>query len=72
MSLTTLQTVYADGVAVAQAIALVLGSLSILCTGLAHLPFLPARTAEFFARIGLATKKFSVNKRPPGDPEGPK
>jgi hypothetical protein len=49
----------------------VVGSLSILFTALSHFPF-PARTAELFARLGLATAKFSVNKRPPGDPEGPK
>jgi hypothetical protein len=52
--------------------AAVVGSLSILFTALSHFPSLPPRTAELFARLGLATAKFSVNKRPPGDPEGPK
>ncbi len=48
---------------------LALGSLSALCTALSHIP-LPAslnRVSEFFARVGLATAKFSVNKRP-GEP----
>jgi hypothetical protein len=63
-TLQLLQEIAKDGVAV-------LGSLSILFTALSHLPF-PARTAEFFARLGFATAKFSVNKRPAGDPEGPK
>ncbi len=64
MTLDTLKTIYADGVVVAHACAVALGALSILCTALAHLPKSPARTAEFFARIGLATSRFSVNKRP--------
>lgn len=54
--LQLLQEIAKDG-------AEVLGALSVLATALSHLP-LPARTAEFFARIGLATGKFSVNKRP--------
>jgi hypothetical protein len=44
----------------------VLGALSAFCTALSHVP-LPAswtRVSEFFARVGLATAKFSVNKRP--------
>jgi hypothetical protein len=50
----------------------VLGALSLLFTALSHLPWFPPRVLELFARLGLATSKFSVNKRPPGDPEGPK
>jgi hypothetical protein len=48
---------------IAQDATAVLGTVSLLATALSHLP-LPARAAEFFARIGLATAKFSVNKRP--------
>lgn len=62
-TLQLIQEIAKDGAAV-------LGSLSLLFTALSHFPF-PARTAEFFARVGLATAKFSVNKRPEGDPAGP-
>lgn len=48
----------------------VIGSLSLLFTALSHLP-LPARSAEFFARLGLTTAKFSVNKRPTEGPVAP-
>ncbi len=47
-----------------------LGALSVLCTALSHIP-LPkrlARVSEFFARVGMATAKFSVNKRSAPDP----
>lgn len=48
----------------------VIGALSLLFTALSHLP-LPARSTEFFARLGLTTAKFSVNKRPPSGPVEP-
>ena len=44
--------------------ATVLGALSALCTALSHVPGVPARLSELFARIGLSTAKFSVNRRP--------
>ena len=47
---------------IAQDGAALLGAVSLLSTALSHLP-LPARVSEFFARVGLATAKFSVNKR---------
>ena len=46
---------------IAQEGAIVLGAVSTLSTLLAHLP-LPAKAAEFFARIGVATSKFKVEK----------
>lgn len=49
---------------VAAAGATLLGAASALATVLAHLPFLPVRMQQFFARVGLATSRFSVNKRP--------
>jgi hypothetical protein len=58
--------------AVAAAGAMLLGTVSALATLLSHVPKLPARLSEFFARLGVATSKYTVNKRPPGDPEGPK
>lgn len=58
--------------AVVAAGAMLLGAVSGLATILSHIPKLPPRVSEFFARLGVATKKFTVNKRPPGDPEGPK
>ena len=61
--LVTFQEIAKDGAAV-------LGSLSLLCTALSHLPF-PARTAEFFARLGLSTAKYSVNLRPTAGPVAP-
>jgi len=41
-----------------------LGALSLISTVLAHLPFMPPKAAELFARFGVATQKFSVNQRP--------
>jgi len=40
-----------------------LGALSLISTVLAHLPFMPPKAAELFARFGVATQKFSVNQR---------
>lgn len=58
MTLETIKQIAQDGAAV-------LGAVSIFATALSHVP-LPkswARVSEFFARVGLATAKFSVNKR---------
>lgn len=44
--------------------AALVGALSVVSTVLAHLPFMPAKVAELFARFGIATQKFSVNQRP--------
>lgn len=52
--------------------AAVLGSLGALATVVAHLPNLPARWAEFFARFASYTSQsFSVNKREPQKPDAP-
>ena len=67
----TFQEIAKSAEAVAAAGAMLLGAVSGLATLLSHVPRVPARMAEFFARLGVATKKFSVNKRPAGDPEGP-
>lgn len=52
-------------------VAAVLGTLGALAAALAHLPFMPPRWAETFARFAsYASQKFSVNQRepnPPGD-----
>lgn len=64
MNIETLKTLYASAVVVGKAGAVMLGSLSALCTLLAHLPKVPVRAQQFFARVGLATSRFSVNKRP--------
>ncbi len=44
--------------------AAIVGALGTISTILAHLPFMPPKYAEFFARFGLATQKFTVNQRP--------
>jgi hypothetical protein len=41
----------------------IIGSLGVLSTAISHLPFLPARTAAFFARFGMTTGKFLVAKK---------
>lgn len=64
--MTTLETISE----IAKDGAAVLGSLSLLFTALSHFPF-PARVAEFFARVGLATAKYSVNLRPTKGPVEP-
>lgn len=50
-----------------------IAALAAIATILAHLPFLPAKYAEFFARIALyaSNAKFSVNQRDtmPKDPK---
>lgn len=46
---------------IAQEAGVLLGAVSALSTLLAHLP-LPAKAAAFFARIGVATSKFKVEK----------
>jgi hypothetical protein len=59
MNLDTLKTILHDATAV-------LGAVSLLATALSHIP-LPAkltRLSEFFARVGFATAKYSVNQRP--------
>lgn len=58
MTIETLKILAADG-------AVVLGAVSILATALSHIPVPKswARVSEFLARIGIATAKFSVNKR---------
>lgn len=71
-AIETLQEIAKSAEAVAAAGAMLLGAVSGLATLLSHVPKLPPRMAEFFARIGVATSKYSVSKRPPGDPEGPK
>jgi hypothetical protein len=63
MTLETLKTLYADGVAVAQAGAYVLSAIGVLCLAASHLP-LPAKWSERFARFAAYTsQKFSVNDR---------
>lgn len=66
MTIDTIRTIAQDAAAV-------LGAVSILATALSHFPWPAslARVAEFFARVGLATSKFSVNKRPTQGPVGP-
>jgi len=66
MTIETIKTIVQDG-------AQVLGAVSILATALAHVPVPKswARVSEFFARIGIATARFSVNKRPTEGPVGP-
>jgi hypothetical protein len=49
--------------ATVQSLLSIVGALGVIATVLAHLPFMPARSAQFFARFGLATQKFSVNQR---------
>lgn len=62
-TLQTIQEIAKDGAAL-------LGSLSVLATALSHFPF-PAKVAQFFARIGLSTARFSVNLRPTAGPVTP-
>ena len=54
-------------VAVGVAVSAALGAISVLATGLSHIPVPKswARVSEFLARVGIATAKFSVNKRQP-------
>lgn len=54
-TLQTIQEIAKDGAAA-------IGSLSLLFTALSHLPF-PARLTAFFARLGVATSKFAVEKQ---------
>ncbi len=66
MTLDTVKTILADASAV-------LGAVSVFATALSHIP-LPkswTRVSEFLARVGIATAKFSVNKRPTSGPVGP-
>jgi hypothetical protein len=62
--MTQLQQFTQDAEAVAVAVGAALGAVSVFATFLSHVPRMPARAAEFFARLGVATQKFSVNKRP--------
>lgn len=64
-----LQTLISQAETVARDAALVAGSVCALCTTLAHLPFVPTRLQNFFARLGVASGKFAVYqspKTPPG------
>lgn len=54
-TLQTIQEIAKDGAAA-------IGSLSLLFTALSHFPF-PARLTAFFARLGVATSKFAVEKK---------
>jgi hypothetical protein len=38
-------------------------ALGVFSTFVAHLPFIPAKWAEAFARFGVTSQKFSVNQR---------
>jgi hypothetical protein len=50
---------------IASSVAAVAGGLAMVCTGLAHVPGMPAKWAERFARSSLwVSQKFSVNLRP--------
>lgn len=56
---------YTHRAEIASSVAAVAGGVSMICAGLAHVPGMPAKWAERFARSALWTsQKFSVNKRP--------
>lgn len=46
-----------------QQVSEVIAALGTISTIIAHLPFVPARTAAFFARFGVASSKFAVSTR---------
>lgn len=64
-TLLLVKTAWAHRAEIAQSVAAVAGGLSLICAGLAHVPGMPAKWAERFARSSLwVSQKFSVNLRP--------